>query len=254
MQLVKTSFDFPAQANNTWDAVRYWVGMSARLKQADLACQVMAGFALRELHQTHKIGPGQPKKELPNDLVISHRSQSWAQIVQAEVGVSDETARNWMKMADGVKSRWKKLPVRDRLSALMTVPPSQWSEPDALLISEAVHKATDMRTQAEFMWDLGIAKKPQGSGARGRKPGEGGRPKDLDMSEDTDDALLNEFRADMRLFTHPKDATLQKLSTAELLKHQAEALAYSSRITEIIKRRKAIATSASSTASIQPTL
>lgn len=261
MELVKTSFAFPAQ-NNSWDAVRYWVGMSVRLQQANLACQVMAGFALKELHDSLKMRPGRRTDlanlpndsagsalNLPNDSVGSKNAaqpsqpMSWPDLVKREAGVSDDTARNWMKMADGVKRQWKKLPIRDRLNTLMSVPPSQWQDTDAKLISDAVHKATDGRTQLEFMWELGVAKKPQGSGARGRNKGEGGRPKDMDVdAEDTDDELLNDFRSDMRMFSHADDQTLRKISTAELVKHQAEVTAYASRIAQILKTRKQITT------------
>lgn len=247
MQLVTTTpLAFPAESN-TWDAVRYWVGTSARFAQASLACQVMAGFALRELHAASKIKPGNPNPEtgrgnqLPNDSVIDHGGKSWPEIVKAEAGISDDTARNWMAMADKLKSKWKKLPIKDRLSALMTVAPSQWQETDAKLISDAVHKATDGRTQLEFMWELGIAKKPQGSGARGRKPGEGGRPRDLDIEGEDDDGLLNEFRCDMRLFTCDLDDTLRKLSPSALSKHREEAVSYLARIDQVLKARKAAA-------------
>ena len=161
---------FPT-TENTWDAVRYWVGMSTRFKQADLACQVMAGFALRALYKQHGVGRGRRVKanhsatpnQIPNDSVFDHNGQSWPEIVKAEAGVSDDTARNWMSMSDGIKSRWKKLPVRDRLRSLMEVSPSQWSDDDTKLITDAVHKSTDGRTQLELMWDLGIAKKPSGN-------------------------------------------------------------------------------------------
>ena len=241
MQLTTTTpLAFPA-ANNTWDAVRYWASGAERFSQATLACQVMAGFALKELHQANKISQGKRTDlNLPNGLVSSHDGKSWPEIVKAESGISDETARNWMKMAEGVKARWKKLPIRDRLNALMTVPPSQWAESDAKLISDAVHKATDGRTQLEFMWELGIAKNP--GGGRGRKPGDGGRPKDMGMCDgDEDDHAIDEFRGDLRLLSHPDEESLDRMSTGALLKHQEEVTAYAAKISTILKRRKALA-------------
>src|ERR1035441_7997714 len=107
MQLVKTSFDFPA-SENSWDAVRYWVGMSVRFKQADLACQIMAGFALQDLHKTEGIAPGRPKTlpQVGNSATIaelSHNGKCWEDTVQNEAGVSLRTAHNWMAMAGGIK-------------------------------------------------------------------------------------------------------------------------------------------------------
>jgi hypothetical protein len=183
MNLVKTTFDFPA-ANNTWDAVRYWAGMSARFKQADLTCQVMAGFALTELRRTFHAQGKRTDLTSPNDSakLAANGDAGWTKLVRENAGISEDTARNWMRMAEGIKGKWRKLGVADQVKALMSVPPSQWNDEEAKLIQSAVHKVTDGKTQLEFMWELGIAKKPQGSGATGRAPGEGGRKK-LTMSE-----------------------------------------------------------------------
>jgi hypothetical protein len=157
--------EFPLANNNTWDAVRYWVGVSTRLKHADLACQVMAGFALVELKQASRVRRGRPEKEFPHDAGINgqptgnqHRD-AWGIVVARESGVSEDTAGRWMAMALGVRARWAKLPVMDRLSALMSAPPSQWVEADAAMIASAVRDVTDGKTQLDFMAELGICKR-----------------------------------------------------------------------------------------------
>lgn len=257
MQLTTTTSTLPSFPENstTWDAVRYWIAMSERFARASLASQVMAGFSLLELHASLKMRSGRRTDllNLPNDLVGSIPSQqspqshSWPALVKSHTGLSDETARNYMKMATGVKKRWADLPIRDRLHTLMSVPASQWQEEDAKLITEAVHKATDGLTQMDFMWSLGLAKKP-GSGPRGHnkptqtsQPGQSGPSVDPAADDDDDDELLTEFRNDMRVFTGADDDTLIRCSTETLTKHLAEVEAYTIRIREILSRRKTIA-------------
>ena len=148
----------------TWDTVKYWADLSSKFQHASVAAQVMAGFALNELHKRHAIKPGaRTDLNLPNDSGGSEAPKSWPDLVKEQAGISDDTARNWMHMAEGVKAKWKKLAPQDRLKALMAVSPSQWSEKDMKLVCDSLHKVTDGKSQLDFMRELGLAKKPQGN-------------------------------------------------------------------------------------------
>lgn len=167
----------------SWAQVKYWATNAGKFAQASLACQVMAGFALAELHKKHGIRPGnktgknQIGGELPSDLVIP----TWPELVKQNAGISDETARNWMAMAGGIKSRWKKLAPQERLRELMRVPVSDWTDADTKLVGDALVKVTDGATQMDFLRELGLAKKiPRGTG---REPGCDGTNKKLTLSE-----------------------------------------------------------------------
>ena len=149
----------PASAPATWETVRYYADTAAKFQRCTLACHVMAGFALTELHKTNR-----PKR---GPKVGGQDQTSWGEIVEDEAGISRITAWKWMEMAKACRPRLKKLDGTDRLKALLELHPSQWSQDDTHLLSEAVHKITDGKTQLEFMWELGVAKKPQGSGATG---------------------------------------------------------------------------------------
>ena len=148
-----------ARIDEKWMEVQRWVKDSANFQHASLACQVMAGFTLSELREFY----AQPGKR--TDLTSPNDSArlGFQELCRKHCGISDDTARNWMKMAEGVKSLWKKLPAREKLKALMSVPPSQWTEDDSKLIADATHKVTDGKSQMEFMWELGCAKKPSGN-------------------------------------------------------------------------------------------
>ena len=245
---------FPEHAPNSWEAVHFWSQNSARFQHASLACQVMAGFALNQLHSQYRITPGNrtgrnqftpPSEELPNDSVIPPQG-TWSDLVRLHAGVSDDTARNWMRMAKGIAQRWANLPIKDRLRALISTPASEWQEADTKLISDAVQKATDGLTQMEFMWELGIAKKA-GPARRGRKPGDGAgttrpTPPIHEAKADNDnEEIIIELRHTMRLFTDPQDDFLRGCSTEclRILTQECEALAQ--RIKAILAKRAAIA-------------
>ena len=173
--------DLTSDAPASWEAVQYWATAAARFQHASVAAQVMAGFALKELQKAH--GTNQGKR---TDLATSPSNLEkldWPDLVKKYAGVSNETARKWMLMADGVRKEWKKLDSGTRLKALMSVPVSDWTDADSQLVSDSLHKAADGMTQIDFMRELGLAKMPQGSGARGGIGSVGGQQK-LTMSEE----------------------------------------------------------------------
>jgi len=224
----------PPESPTSWDAVRYWAGLATRFARASLACQVQAGFALRELRRLYTIRPGRPQKI--HDPIVNfpdspERPVTWPEILRREAGISHDTARNWIAMADALKRRWQALPVSDRLRQLMAVPPSDWAEDDTKLIADAVAKATTGRTQLDFLVELGITRRPDPAPVRQSRP--------VQDSVSDRAALLAEFRAEMRTLTLPLDDTLSRLPIHDLLAHQAEVAAYAARIAEILRSRKA---------------
>ena len=176
--------EIQAGALASWSQVKYWANIAGKFAQASLAAQVMAGFTLGELHKGIKAGSRTDlPTNLPSKLGGSDKPLTWPEQVEKFAGVSEETARKWMLMSDGIKARWKKLAPQDRLRELMRVPVSDWTDKDSKLVAEALKKVTDGSTQLEFMRELGLAKKPQGAGATGRLPGCDGTKTTLTLSE-----------------------------------------------------------------------
>jgi hypothetical protein len=188
----------------TWDTVKFWADTAAKLGHAFTAAQVMAGFALIELRKAHgnqgkrtdivpidasKMSDKDFKKVLdkvaPTDGPATSPSNleklNWPDAVKKHAGVSDETARTWIKMAEGVRAKWKKLAPQEQLKQLMSVPPGDWTEKETKLVCESVQKATDGMSQTEFLRELGIAKK-----APGNLNAKGGSKKKLSMSEEVE--------------------------------------------------------------------
>lgn len=158
--------------SGTPEAVRRWIQHASMFERAKTACQVMAGFELVELKRSMGFVQGGRRGQKPNDSVFA----SWEEYVVGVVGISVDTARNWMKMAEALKPRLRKLPGLGHLiREIIDVPLSQLPPEKCRLLENAVHKLADGKSQLDFMDELGITKKAQGSAAKGGNLG-GGRP------------------------------------------------------------------------------
>jgi hypothetical protein len=193
----------PCSIPTGWHGVRYWTNMAGKFERAKLASQVMAGFELLALRKDHNVKHGGDRRSKPNvsDLI---EQTPWPELVKQNAGISDDTARNYMAMAEACKPRLKKLAGSDRLRELLLQPPSQWTADDYTLIEATVHKITDGKTQLEFMWELGVAKKPQGSGATGGYRPALGEPVKLTLEQQLEESkrlAAEDFDYIISLFT-----------------------------------------------------
>lgn len=163
-----------------WATVREHVALATKFAHGQLACQVVAGMELAALKKEFGISAGRPSTKLPHGAVI--KIPHWDDLVKERAGISDDTARRWIAMAEGIKKKWKNLPSASLLRMLVQSPPSQWSDDDTKAIFTALHKCTDGLTQMEFMLDIGVAKKPSG----GKGGAHGGGKKKLSLEEATE--------------------------------------------------------------------
>lgn len=153
-----------------WDRVRQYAQAAREFGRAQVACQVMAGLELLELRKRHRVTTGKHVNEGP----------SWPDLVAEHAGISDDSARRWIAMAEGVRPRLKKLPgVGALFRELLERPLHELTVEQHHLLEQAVHKATDGMTQIEFLRELGIAKLPPGHGVKGGARGGGRPPKSL---------------------------------------------------------------------------
>lgn len=151
--------------DNAKDAVAFWDLMSAQFARGSVASQIMCGFALIELRKER--GTNQGKRTdlcgTTSPKAFGEVELDWPEFIEKTYGFSDDTARNRITMAEGVKAKFKKLGLAERFKALLQTHPSEWSQTDTKLISEALQKATDGMSQMDFLRQLGIAKKQSGN-------------------------------------------------------------------------------------------
>lgn len=201
------------QISGTVEGVRRWVDLAGKFERAKTACQVMAGFELIELRRTSGFLHGGDRKSV-------HKAEgTWEEFVKAEFSISSDTARAWIKMAEAIRPRLKKLPgLGDLLAEIVDLPISQLDADKQQLLSDAVHKLADGKSQMEFMWDLGIAKLPQGHAAKGGDMGGEKKP----AEPPSDEAMRKMAREDWvaiadRLFIQKESFTLLEDGQVESL-------------------------------------
>lgn len=176
------------------DRLRQYATQSDRFARASLAMQVMAGFELLEIkaQSPYTRGGRRTPKSNPHDAGLTKNAQdsallaktapsnpfegwpTWETFLHQALGISADTAGRWMAMAENARHRLKKLDgwgalVRD----LMERPIADLNPEEVDVLSRAVAKITDGRTQLDFLAELGIVKRP-GNPALGGNTG--GRP------------------------------------------------------------------------------
>lgn len=182
--LPSPSFDL--EVTGDWVRVRRYSEAARQFGRAQVACQVLAGLELIELRKQNRVRAGRP---------ADATAPQWPDLVAEHAGISDDTARNWIRMAEGVRPRLKKLAgVGAMFRELLEVPLHQLSVEQHHLLEQAVHKATDGMTQIEFLRELGIAKQPAGHGATGGD--RGGRRPPKSLVPPTEEAMQAVARAD----------------------------------------------------------
>lgn len=160
----------------TWDGARKWATAAAMAEKLKLFCQVMTGFELITIKKQAGIQQGGDQKSA-DAKSKSHRGILISgEEIEKQLGVSHSVAGRWEQMAAACAKRLKKLPeLQDFDPAAASLADLPKDKQEAL--NKAVAKLTDGLTQKEFGESLGLWKKPQGAGATGRAPGEGGRKK-----------------------------------------------------------------------------
>jgi hypothetical protein len=176
------------------DRLRQYATQSDRFARASLAMQVMAGFELLEIkaQSPYTRGGRRTPKSNPHDAGLTknaHESAvlaktapsnpfdgwpTWETFLNQALQISADTAGRWMAMAENARPRLKKLDgwgslVRD----LMERPIADLNPDEVDVLSRAVAKITDGRTQLDFLQQLGIVKHPGNPKLGGNT---GGRP------------------------------------------------------------------------------
>lgn len=163
----------PAAPEDEWENARRYSQMAEGFSQATVVAQVMCGFELIELQRRTCATRGGDRSK-PNDSVLP-----WPKLVKEKINRSDDTARNWMNMARAVQPKLRKLDGPWQAPTLLALPPSEWPEEARASVEKTLKGICEGQTQADFMRELGLAKRPQGSAVKGgHHPGSGTPVKD----------------------------------------------------------------------------
>lgn len=142
-----------AAVDTAWSDAARLAGLIKNYARAGTAAKALCGIRLRALRH-HYFGArtvGRPKK---ND-----QTESWGNLLADRLGITYQTAENWMKMADAVEAiaERQNLDLRTTCEKL----PWDWTPEEAAMIDATVHALCEDKTQrqllqADFLSDLGF--------------------------------------------------------------------------------------------------
>lgn len=138
----------------TWETARRFKDAANRFEHGAVACRVMTGIVLLDLRETYGTTPG-----ARTDLATSpHGAErlNWADRVQQELGISEDTAGRWMKLARAAIPRLQAGEAGEVFRQLLETPITQLSERQTKALNQAVEKLVDGRSQLDFMESLGL--------------------------------------------------------------------------------------------------
>jgi hypothetical protein len=164
-------------AATAWDDAARLAGLIKNYARAGTAAKALCGIRLRALRE-HYFGPrkaagGRPKK--------SDTGTTWETLLADKLGITRQTALNWIQMADAVEAiaDAQGLDLRTTCEKL----PWDWSTEESAMIDATVHKLCEDRTQrqllqADFLADLGYREpaRPNSSNNPTGKNGEKKKP------------------------------------------------------------------------------
>ena len=170
-----------------------------------------------------------------SDINFPSNLGSWEELVKKFASVSDETARIWIKMGEGMKVEMRKLMPKERFLKLMALPISQWPESEKKVLTDFVHKRADGKTQNQLLLEFGIVK------GIGRNENPTGGPRGPALTPEEKAAIadpLIEIENNLFSLTDENDSTFAEVNSARLAKFQSVLSGCLDRVNDILKARK----------------
>lgn len=129
------------------------------LARAGTSAKAVCGIILRALRE-HYFGPRNAKGGRPRQRAIHGEFGSWNEMLLERVGISDDTATNWMRIADAVERIAEHTGMDIR--AICEKLPWDWTPEESAMVESIVYALCEDRTQREilqndFLSDLGYA-------------------------------------------------------------------------------------------------
>lgn len=193
------------QVTGTAEAARRYLDAAAKFGRASSVMAVMAGFEIGALKKLGGWVQGGRRGKTQDDLGFAH-CKTWEEFCSKELRISDETARIYLQLADQARPKLRHLGSLDALiNDLLATPVSQLPLAQYDLLTNAVNKITDGKTQLELFRDWGLAKKAPVP-ATGGALGGAGAPRHQPTEEEIREAARRSWTDIMASVLREKDS------------------------------------------------
>lgn len=185
--------------------VRKYLDAAQKFARCSAAMQVMAGFEMVELKKAGGWVQGGRRGQKPKDLGFAEHD-TWEDFCAKQLGISGETARTYIAMAEAARPRLKKLQgFGGVLEEILQRPVTQIEPEKGEILNQAVHKLTDGKSQLELFREWGLAKKAPVPGTGGALGG-AGAPRHQPTEEEIREAARRSWTDIMASVLREKDS------------------------------------------------
>jgi hypothetical protein len=189
----------------TVEAALRYLDAAAKFGRASSAMAVMAGFEIGALKKVGGWTQGGRRGKTRIDAVFAQHER-FEDFCTSELHISVDTAQRYVALAEAAKPRLRKLGgFGAMIQELLVTPVSKLLPAQQEILSTAVHKLTDGRTQMELFQEWGVSK-------LGPKPGTGGAlggagaPRREPTEAEIKDLSVRQWREVMGLATSAEDS------------------------------------------------
>lgn len=156
---------------NAWQDTRRLADLIKNYSRATTAAKTLCGIRLRAIRE-HHFGPrvvGRPKKS---------NGTTWESMLADKLGITYQTADNWMKMADAVEALAESKGLD--LQTICEKLPWDWTPEEQAAMDATVHKLCEDKTQrdllqSDFLSSLGYAAPEKINGSNNPLGANGGK-------------------------------------------------------------------------------
>jgi hypothetical protein len=152
-----------AAVESGWAEARRLADLAKNYARASTAAKALCGLKLRAIREYY-YGPRDPRGGRPKMLRTAPGGATWESLLADKVGITDDTATNWMKMAAAVESLADQAGLD--LRATCEKLPWDWTPEESALVDATVRRLTEDKTQrdllqSDFLLDLGYSPPPR---------------------------------------------------------------------------------------------
>lgn len=147
MSKIKSTTKLP-----NWDDARQLLDQFKGHALMTVTAKVCLGLTLQQIKEKegYKHGGARPATD----------KLTWPELLKAELGISDDTARRFMLAADAVKAKIAKIGGGDKLIGILGQPVQSLSKANAKALQDAIRTATDGESMTSLLQEFKLIKCP----------------------------------------------------------------------------------------------
>ncbi len=233
---IAEKFSAPVPVLGTWEAARSWLGYAKQFEQCKLFAQTMLGFELLEQQRKNGVKHGNNQKASTSQL-----GKPWEELLEEELKIPKSSAYRFMEMAKKAAPKLRRM-IGIKGLDLLNTPISKLPMVQQHMLTDAVKKLTDGKTQLELGIELGMYRAAKAGANPGDKRGGNKtaptiKPGDDKTGEDDPDDI-EALQPDINLLNDAQNPAVEDATLRRLVKFEASLSTLLTRVRAAIKNKQ----------------